>query len=43
MPFFYSVFVIWYNKTMFEERLGDSETWDEFFALCDQVQAEGMP
>jgi ABC-type sugar transport system permease subunit/ABC-type glycerol-3-phosphate transport system substrate-binding protein len=44
MPFFYSVFVIWYNKTMFEEHGWETpETWDEFFALCDQVQAEGIP
>jgi raffinose/stachyose/melibiose transport system permease protein len=44
VPFFYSVWVIWYNKAMFEEHGWETpETWDELFALCEEIEAEGIP
>jgi len=44
VPFFYSVFVMWYNKTIFEEHGWTTpHTWDEFFALCDEIKAADIP
>ena len=41
IPFMYSVYAVWYNKTMFEEQGWEiPTTWEEFFALCDLMRAE---
>ena len=38
IPFLYSVYAVWYNKNMFEEHgWVPPRTWDEFFALCEQI------
>jgi raffinose/stachyose/melibiose transport system permease protein len=44
IPFLYSIYAIWYNKTMFEEQgWKPPETWDEFLALCKQIQDAKIP
>ena len=43
IPFLYSVYAVWYNKNMFEEHgWAPPRTWDEFFALCEQIRAAGV-
>ena len=43
IPLMYSVYGVWYNKTMFEEYGWQTPiTWDEFFALCEQIKAAGL-
>ena len=43
LPFLYSVYVVWYNKNMFAEHgWAPPRTWDEFFALCEQIRAAGI-
>ncbi|MCY2927192.1 MAG: extracellular solute-binding protein [Planctomycetota bacterium] len=43
VPLPYWVFAMWYNKAMFEEhRWKPARTWDELFALCEQVKAAGI-
>ncbi len=35
--------VLWYNKAIFEEYgLEPPETWDDFFEICDVVEADGI-
>ena len=44
IPFLYVVFAVWYNKNMFAEHGWEpARTWDEFFALCEQIKAAGIP
>lgn len=41
VPLAYFVSVIWYNKTMFREHGWDKpRTWDELYALCEQIQQD---
>lgn len=43
LPYVANAAGILYNKDMFEEHGWQvPETWDEFVALCEQIQAEGM-
>jgi raffinose/stachyose/melibiose transport system permease protein len=43
VPLPYYVMGLWYNKGMFEEHGWTApRTWDEFFALCEQVKAAGV-
>jgi len=43
IPLMYSVYAVWYNKTLFEQHgWQPATTWDEFFALCDQIKAAGI-
>jgi glucose/mannose transport system substrate-binding protein len=38
--------VLWYNKKLLQEHgitVGKSLTFDEFFAICDKLKAEGIP
>ena len=42
-PFFYTAFVVWYNRGMFEENGWEPpKTWDEFLALCERIKAAGV-
>jgi ABC-type sugar transport system permease subunit/ABC-type glycerol-3-phosphate transport system substrate-binding protein len=44
IPFLYSIYAIWYNKTMFEEQGWEPpETWDAFLALCKKVKDAKIP
>ena len=44
IPFLYVVYAVWYNKNMFAEHGWEpARTWDEFFALCEQIKAAGIP
>lgn len=44
IPLAYFVFVFWYNKAMFAEHgWRPPVTWDEFFALCEQIKSAGIP
>jgi len=44
IPFLYSIYAIWYNKTMFEEQgWTPPRTWDEFLALCRKVKDAKIP
>ena len=43
IPTSYYVNVIWYNRNLFERHGWKSPaTWDEFFALCEQVKRAGV-
>lgn len=43
VPFGYYAFVMWYNKEMFREHgWAAPKTWDELFALCEQVKKTGI-
>lgn len=43
IPFIYSVFGVWYNRAMFEAHgWRTPRTWDEFFALCEQIKRSGI-
>ena len=43
IPFSYSVYAVWYNKNMFAEHgWQPPRTWDEFFALSEQIRAAGI-
>ena len=43
IPFLYSVYVVWYNKNMFTEHGWQvPRTWDEFFDLCERIEAAGI-
>jgi glucose/mannose transport system substrate-binding protein len=38
--------VLWYNKKMLQQHgitIGNSLSFDEFFAICDKLKAEGIP
>ena len=42
IPLGYYAYVIWYNKAMFREHgWTKPRTWDELFALCEQVKKTG--
>lgn len=44
VPFLYSIYAIWYNKTMFEEQgWKPPRTWDELLALCKQIKQAQIP
>jgi len=37
----YAVHAVWYNRSMFEEHGWEKpRTWDEFYALCEQIKDE---
>jgi ABC-type sugar transport system permease subunit/ABC-type glycerol-3-phosphate transport system substrate-binding protein len=43
IPFMASIYAVWYNKNLFEKHgWQPATTWDEFFALCEQIKAEGL-
>ncbi|MCY2930482.1 MAG: extracellular solute-binding protein [Planctomycetota bacterium] len=43
VPLTYWVWGIWYNKAMFEKHgWKPARTWDELYALCEQVKAAGI-
>jgi ABC-type sugar transport system permease subunit/ABC-type glycerol-3-phosphate transport system substrate-binding protein len=43
IPFMASINAVWYNKNLFEKHgWQPATTWDEFFALCEQIKAEGL-
>ncbi len=43
LPFSYSCWSLFYNRTLFRARgWKEPRTWDEFFALCDRIRAEGL-
>lgn len=44
VPFVYITSGFFYNKTLFEElNLSVPETWDELKAVCDAIEASGIP
>lgn len=44
IPFIYITSGFFYNKTLFNELgLSIPETWDEFIAVCDAIEASGIP
>lgn len=44
MPYIYITSGFFYNKTLFKELgLTVPETWDEFLAVCDAIEASGIP
>ena len=43
IPFLYSINAVWYSKNLFEEHGWTiPRTWDEFFALCEKIRAQGI-
>ncbi|MEE2627846.1 MAG: extracellular solute-binding protein, partial [Candidatus Latescibacterota bacterium] len=43
IPLLYSIYAVWYNKNLFEERGWEvPRTWAEFHALCKQIKDEGI-
>lgn len=43
VPFGYAAWTIFYNRALFREHgWTEPRTWDEFFALCEQIQATGI-
>lgn len=43
LPFTYACWTIFYNRDLFRAHgWTEPRTWDEFFALCDQIRAAGM-
>ncbi len=43
IPFLYSINAVWYSKNLFEEHGWEiPRTWDEFFALCEKIRAQGI-
>lgn len=43
IPLLYSLYAVWYNKNLFEERGWNvPRTWEEFHALCQQIKDEGI-
>ncbi len=43
LPFTYACWTIFYNRALFREHgWTEPRTWDEFFALCDQIRATGI-
>jgi raffinose/stachyose/melibiose transport system permease protein len=43
IPLLYSVYAVWYNRALFEQHgWKPAQTWDEFFALCEQIKAAGI-
>jgi ABC-type sugar transport system permease subunit/ABC-type glycerol-3-phosphate transport system substrate-binding protein len=43
LPFSYSCWSLFYNRSLFRERgWKEPRTWDEFFALCDRIRAAGL-
>jgi len=43
VPFTYSAWTIFYNRALFREHGWEvPRTWDEFFALCEQIQSTGI-
>ena len=43
LPFVYSCWSIFYNRTLFREHgWKEPRTWDEFLALCGRIRASGM-
>lgn len=43
VPFGYAAWTIFYNRVLFREHgWTEPRTWDEFFALCERIQATGL-
>ena len=43
LPFTYACWTIFYNRQLFREHgWNEPRTWDEFFALCDNIRAAGI-
>jgi len=43
IPLQYAVHAVWYNRNMFEEHGWQKPTtWDEFYALCEQIKGKGI-
>jgi raffinose/stachyose/melibiose transport system permease protein len=43
LPFGYACWTIFYNRTLFRAHgWKEPKTWDEFFALCDQIRRVGI-
>ncbi len=43
LPFGYACWTIFYNRTLFKAHgWTEPRTWEEFFALCDRIRAEGI-
>ena len=43
LPFSYSCWSLFYNRGMFRAHgWKEPKTWDEFFALCDRIRADGL-
>jgi raffinose/stachyose/melibiose transport system permease protein len=43
LPFSYSCWSLFYNRGMFRAHgWKEPRTWDEFFALCDRIRADGL-
>jgi len=43
VPVPYFVYCVWYNKALFAEHgWRPTKTWEEFFALCEQIKAAGI-
>jgi ABC-type sugar transport systems, permease components len=43
LPYTHAVWVVYYNRALFAENgWTPPETWDDFFALCEKIQARGL-
>ncbi len=43
LPFSYSCWSLFYNRTLFRARgWTEPHTWDEFFSLCERIRAQGL-
>ncbi len=43
LPFVYSIWTIFYNKSLFrEQRLAEPRTWEEFIAVCETLRSAGI-
>ena len=43
IPLLYSVYVVWYNKNLFEKHGWEiPQTWDQFHDLCEKIQDIGV-
>ena len=43
VPLMASAYAVWYNKNLFEAHgWQPATTWEEFFALCEEIRAAGM-
>ena len=43
IPLLYSVYVVWYNKNLFEKYGWETpRTWDEFHTLCQEIRDVGL-
>jgi multiple sugar transport system substrate-binding protein len=43
VPFYNYAWAVWYRRSVFEEHgWKPAKTWDEFIALCKQIQSDGL-